>query len=102
MKRLTTTVVNIDDDLAEQALRSSIPVLIELFPHVKIYESTLTVEPHDEYRGIVATLEFEYENLDQSQHKNASRAFHDAVNGIIRMQLWRTPAARVISETSTI
>ena len=102
MKRLTTTVVNIDDDLASDVYKRQIPVLIELFPHVKIYESTLVIEPHDEYRGIVAVLEFEYENLDQSQHKNASRAFHDAVNGIIRMQLWRTPAARVISETGTI
>lgn len=102
MKRLTTYVINIDEDLAEQALRSSIPVLIELLPHIKIDVSSIYVEPHDDYRGVVGRFDFDYVNLDASQHKNASKALHEAINGTIRMQLWRTPAARVSSETSTL
>lgn len=102
MKLLTTTIFNIDEELAENAMRSSLPVLVELFPHIKIKQNSLVIEPHDEYRGIIATFHFDYVDLDEKNHKNASRALHDAVNGIIRMQLWRTPTARISSETSTL
>ena len=102
MKRLVTYVINVDEDLAELAVKTSIPVLVDLFPHIKIKTSSLVVEPHDDYRGVIARFDFDYVDLDEKQHKNASKALHEAVNAVIRMQLWRTPAARVSSETSTI
>ena len=102
MKRLVTYVINIDEDLAEQAVRVSVPLIADIFPHIKIDQLSLVIEPHDDYRGVIAAFNFDYVDLDEKQHKNASRALHDAINAVIRMQLWKTPSARVSSETSTL
>ena len=102
MKRCTIQVVNVDEDVAEKALEKAVDALSRLSSTLSIKEKSLSVDPHDDYRGIYATFDYEFTLKEGNESKNASRELQDAVQGLIKLQLWNVPQARVITESSTI
>jgi hypothetical protein len=103
MKRLVVYVINVDEDLAEKALNSAIEAT-SFLPFIDVKKKSLTVEPHDDYRGIVASFDYELSitDPDDARTRKASIAAHDAVQTIIKANLWSISAARVITEAGTL
>jgi len=99
MKRLVTYVINVDEDIAEKAFASAVDFLSEHIPNIKVKKSSINVEPHDDYRGIVAAVDFDYVNLDPAQQKHASKALHELAKQMIESQLWMVTNLRVLTET---
>lgn len=102
MKTCTIQVVNVDEDVAEKAVEKMIDALSRLSSTLSIKEKSLSVDPHDDYRGIYAVFNYEFILKEGNESKNASRELQDAVQGLIKLQLWNVPQARVITESSTI
>jgi hypothetical protein len=102
MKRCTIQVVNVDEDVAEKALEKAVDALSRLVSTVTFKEKSITVDPHDDYRGIYASFDYEFTLKEGNESKNASRAMQDTVQDLIKLQLWNVPQARVITESSTI
>jgi hypothetical protein len=103
MKRLVVYVINVDEDLAEKALNNAIEAT-SFLPFIDVKKKSLTVEPHDDYRGIVASFDYELSitDPDDARTRKASIAVHDAVQTIIKANLWSISAARVITEAGTL
>jgi hypothetical protein len=100
MKRLVVYVVNVDEDVAEKAFDNAIEAT-SLLPFVDIKKKTISVEPHDDYRGIIASFEYDLTiaDPDNANIKKASIAMHDAIQTIIKANLWNVSAARVMTES---
>jgi hypothetical protein len=98
MKRLVVYIVSVDEDIAEKALRSAIDSLAPL-NLVKVSPKSVDVEPHDDYRGIVAKFEYEFIAAEANENKNASKGLQDLIQSLIKAQLWNIPSVRVIIET---
>jgi hypothetical protein len=100
MKRLVVYVVNVDEDVAEKAFNNAVEAT-SLLPFVDIKKKTITVEPHDDYRGIVASFDYDLSisDPDNTNIKKASVAMHDAIQTIIKANLWNVSAARVMTES---
>lgn len=102
MKRLTTYVINVDDAIAEPAFEKAIDIINSTMPHILINKKTLYVEPHDDYRGIYARVDFEFKGIDDNKRVKASQTLIDAVKDIVKLQLWYIPAMQVSSQTGDI
>jgi hypothetical protein len=100
MKRLIVYVINVDEDLAENAFSNAVEAT-SLLPFVDIKKKTISIEPHDDYRGIVASFDYDLTIPDpeSSSIKKASIAVHDAIQAIIKSNLWNISAARVMTES---
>lgn len=102
MKRLVTYVINVDEDVAESALVKALDIINTNMPHVLINKKTLTVEPHDDYRGIYARIEFDYKGLDDDKKRKASQVLVDMVGYLVKLQLWYVPSIQVSSQIGEI
>jgi len=98
MKRLVVYIVSVDEDIAEKALQNAIDSLPSL-NLVKVSPKSIDVEPHDDYRGIVAKFEYEFIAAEANENKNASKGLQDLIQSLIKAQLWNIPSVRVIIET---
>jgi hypothetical protein len=100
MKRLVVYVINVDEDVAEKAFNNAIEAT-SLLPFVDIKKKTISVEPHDDYRGIVASFDYDLTIPDpeSANIKKASVAVHEAIQAIIKSNLWNISAARVMTES---
>lgn len=98
MKRLVVYIVSVDEDIAEKALRNAVDSLAPL-NLVKVSPKSVDVEPHDDYRGIVAKFEYEFIAAEANDNKNASKGLQDLIQSLIKAQLWNIPSVRVIIET---
>jgi hypothetical protein len=103
MKKLVVYVVNVDEDVAEKAFNNAVEAT-SLLPFVSIKTKTVSIEPHDDYRGIVASFEYDLSiaDPDNANMKKASIAVHDAMQTIIKSNLWSIPAARVMTESGNL
>jgi len=103
MKRLVVYVVNVDEDVAEKAFNNAVEAT-SLLPFVDIKTKTISIEPHDDYRGIVASFEYNLTiaDPDNANMKKASIAVHDAIQTIIKSNLWSIPASRVMTESGNL
>ena len=99
MKRLIVYVVNVDEDIAEKAFNNAIEAT-SLLPFVDIKTKSITIQPHDDYRGIVASFDYglAISDPDNANMKKASVAVHETVQTIIKANLWSISAARVMTE----
>jgi len=100
MKRLVVYVVTVDEDVAEKAFNNAIEAT-SLLPFVDIKKKTISVEPHDDYRGIVASFDYDLSlsDPDNANMKKASVAVHETVQTIIKANLWSISAAKVMTES---
>jgi hypothetical protein len=100
MKRLVVYVVNVDEDVAEKAFNNAVEAT-SLLPFVDIKKKTINVDPHDDYRGIVASFDYDLSlsDPDNANMKKASVAVHETVQTIIKANLWSISAARVMTES---
>jgi hypothetical protein len=98
MKRLVVYIVNVDEDVAEKALLNAIDSLAPL-NLVKVSSKSVVVEPHDDYRGIVANFECDFIAAEANENRNASKGLQDLIQSLIKAQLWKIPSVRVIIES---
>jgi hypothetical protein len=98
MKRLVVYIVSVDEDIAEKAFRNAVTSLASL-DLVKTSPKSIDVEPHDDYRGIVAKFEYDFILPEANENKNASKGLQDLIQSLIKAQLWNIPSVRVITET---
>lgn len=63
MKKYAIEVVNVDEELAEKAVRLSVAALSTVCPQIKT--KSLRVEPHDDTRGVYCGLE-----VDDTEHQS--------------------------------
>ena len=100
MKRLVVYVINVDEDVAEKAFDNAIEAT-SLLPFVDIKKKTISVEPHDDYRGIVASFDYDLtiSDPDNANLKKASVAVNEAIQTIIKSNLWNISAVRVMTES---
>ena len=101
MKRLTVQVVNVDEDVAEKAFNRAVESLA-LLNVISIEKNSSVVDPHDDYRCIYATVNYEFIAKEGNESKNASRELQDAAQSLIKLQLWHVNQSRVTTESSTI
>ena len=98
MKRLVVYIVSVDEDIAEKSFRNAIDSLSSI-DLVKISPKTVEVEPHDDYRGVVAKVDYEFIKPEANENKTASKGLQDLIQSLIKAQLWNIPSVRVITET---
>ena len=98
MKKLVVYIVSVDEDIAEKAFRNAIASLTSL-ELIKTSPKSIQVEPHDDYRGIVAKFEYEFIVPEANENKNASKGLQDLIQSLIKAQLWKIPSLRVIIES---
>ena len=55
MKKYAIEIVNVDEEVAEKAVRSSVQALAMICPQINV--KSLEVEPHDDTRGVFCGLE---------------------------------------------
>jgi hypothetical protein len=103
MKRLVVYVINVDEDVAEKAFDNAVEAT-SLLPFIDIKKNSISIEPHDDYRGIVASFDYQLSIPDpqDSNMKKASIAVHETVQTIIKTNLWSISAARVMTEAGTL
>jgi hypothetical protein len=103
MKRLVVYVINVDEDVAEKAFNNAVEAT-SLLPFVDIKKNSVDVEPHDDFRGIVASFDYDLSipDPDDASMKKAAIAVHDTVQTIIKANLWSISAARVMTEAGTL
>ena len=98
MKKFTAYIVNVDEDIAEKAFRKAIDAVGQLDLIIASPKS-IVVEPHDDYRGVVATFKYSYLIVDAEQNKNASKCLQDLMQSLIKAQLWNVSTVKVLTET---
>ncbi len=98
MKRLVVYIVSVDEDIAEKAFRNAIAALNSL-ELIKTSPKSIEVEPHDDYRGIIAKFEYDFIAAEANENKNASKGLQDLIQSLIKAQLWKIPSLRVITES---
>ena len=101
MKRLVVQVVNVDEDIAEKVFNNAVSAM-SLLHLVDIKKNSLQVEPHDDYRGIVAHFDYEFKNPEANESRTASRELQDAFQSLVKAPLWSIAQSRVIVESSKI
>jgi hypothetical protein len=99
MKRLIVYVINVDEDVAEKAFNNAIEAT-SFLPFIDIKKKSISIEPHNDYRGIIAYFDYDLTipDPDNSSSKKASIAVHETVQTIIKANLWSISAARVMTE----
>ena len=102
MKKVVTYVVNVDEDVAEKAYRSSIDILARNMPNVLVNLKSIYVEPYDDYRGVVASFEYNYVDVTDDQQRRASMIIQDSIAALVKMHLWYVSNVNVISEPGVL
>lgn len=98
MKKFDAYVINVDEDLAEKAFRKAVKAIDEL-EIILISPKSIVIEPHDDYRGIVASFKYSYLLVEAEQNKNASKGLQELMQSLIKAQLWNVSTLRVLTET---
>jgi hypothetical protein len=88
-KNIAIEVVNIDDAIADNAVRTTIKLLSTIIP-LKV--DSLLIEPHDDVRGVWARI-----NLDRPQDASASfeKYVASAIKALINMNIHNITSAVV-------
>ena len=102
MKKLVSYVINVDEDVAEKAYRSSVDILAKSMPNVLINLKSIYVEPYDDYRGIVASFEFKYVDIAEDKQRRASMLLQDSIEALVKMHLWYISNIRITSESGVL
>jgi len=102
MKKVVTYVVNVDEDIAEKAYRSSIDIIARSMPNVLINLKSIYVEPYDDYRGVVGSFEFNYVDIPEDKQRRASMLLQDSIEALVKMHLWYIANIRVTSESGVL
>lgn len=100
-KRLVVQVTNVDDNLAEDALKRAVKAIGEV-DLVNIVQKSLVIEPHDDFRGIISRFDYSYKNSDADSSKNASKALYDLLSVLIKARLWHIPTVKITIETGAV
>ena len=98
MKRLDAYIINVDEDLAEKAFRKAVKAL-DALDIILTSQRSIVVEPHDDYRGVVASFKYSYLLLEAEQNKNASKGLQELMQSLIKAQLWNVSTVKVLTET---
>lgn len=98
MKKFTAYIVNVDEDIAEKAFQKAIDAVGQL-DLIIVSPKSIVIEPHDDYRGVVATFKYSYLIVDAEQNKNASKGLQDLMQSLIKAQLWNVSTVKVLTET---
>ena len=98
MKRLDAYIVNVDEDLAEKAFLRAVDAVTTL-NLIIVNPRSVVIEPHDDYRGVTATLKYSYVLVEAEQNKNASKGLQELMQSLIKAQLWNVSAVKVLTET---
>ena len=98
MKRLDAYILNVDEDVAEKAFLKAVDALNQL-DLIIISPKSIVIEPHDEIRGVAATLKYSYRLAEAEQNKNASKGLQDLMQSLIKAQLWNVSTVKVLTET---
>lgn len=78
MQNIAIEVVNLDDVLAEKAVRTTIDLLSTIIP---LKTDSLRIEPHDEIRGVWARIDLEKpEKPSASFEKHVAAAVKALIN----------------------
>lgn len=87
MKNIAIEVVNIDDALAETAVKTTINLLSTIIP---LRTNTLLIEPHDDVRGVWARVD-----LDEPETPSASfeKYVVSAIKALINMNIYNVTTA---------
>ena len=97
-KRLDVYIINVDEDVAEKAFKQAVDALNQL-DLILISPKSVVIEPHDDYRGVTATLKYSYVLVEAEQNKNASKGLQELMQSLIKAQLWNVSAVKVLTET---
>jgi hypothetical protein len=98
MKRLDVYIINIDEDLAEKAFLRAVDA-VNTLNLIIVNPKSVVVEPHDDYRGVTATLKYSYVLVEAEQNKNASKGLQELMQSLIKAQLWNVSTVKVLTET---
>lgn len=101
MKRLVAYVIGVDEDIAEKAFDSAVSA-VSFLSHVEVKKNSNNIEPHDDYRGIVASFDYSFNTPEANESKHASKELQDAFQALVKAPLWGINQARVIVETGPI
>jgi hypothetical protein len=82
MQRVAIEVVNVDEDVAEKAVRKAIAALSVI---TELDLRTIVVEPHDEVRGVWASVDLPDPELSPSAFRQSTAA---AVKALVNAQLY--------------
>ena len=89
MAVLAVEIVNVDEDVAENAARQAIDLISKI---TKVKSKTLLLEPHDEYRGAWIRVDIDLPS-DANRSYESSLVF--AVKGLIETQLYLNKKAGI-------
>lgn len=83
MKRYAIEVVNVDEELAEKAVRESVAALAKVCSQIK--SKSLKVEPHDDTRGVYCGID-----VDDSEHQSPVfvRAILDSFKSVVALSVY--------------
>lgn len=95
MKRLVCHIVSVDEDVAEKAFDNAVKGIVAT-GLIRISPKSTLVEPHDDYRGIVARFDFTFTSKDAEDNKNASKTLYAAFKTLLESQLWHVNNVRVL------
>lgn len=89
MTALAIEIVNVDEDQAENTVRLAIEAISSI---TKVKSKTLTIEPHDDYRGVWARI-----NIDLPSDANTAykTSLVSTIKGFINTQLYLNNKAGV-------
>lgn len=88
MRTVLIEALNVDEDLAEKAVRESVIALSKM---VELSNESLQVEPHDDVRGVQAS--FTLNESDDSQ--SFGQAVASALKALINVRLHMTNKAAI-------
>jgi hypothetical protein len=90
MQQLSIEIVNVDEDIAEQAVNTLVDALTLIVDPIK---KSLKVEPHDETRGVWAS--FELKEHAMSSSTSYKKAVVSAAKSIVELQFHNISKANV-------
>lgn len=94
MRRLVVYIINVDEDIAEKAFDKTIAAL-KTIDLVSIDSSSIVVEPHDDYRGVIARFDYSFTNDKADESKPASKALQDSIQSLIELNLFNITNVKV-------
>ena len=98
MKRLVVQVMQVDEDIASQAVLNTLAA-IKKINMIEFNDKKVVIEPHDDVRGVIARVDFSYVSPAAEESKVASAALQYAVQSLIKAQLFNVTHLKVTTET---
>jgi hypothetical protein len=89
MTALAIEIVNVDEDVAEKTVRLAIEAISSI---TKVKSKTLTIEPHDETRGVWAKVDIDLPNDANTAYKTS---LVSTLKGFVNTQLYVNNKASV-------